>query len=226
MTHIPYKALALLTLASATILSGCASTRSFSTPVEVTRFASAEKNPLSASPIMLEIGITHADNIRLDGAPSEFRAPVASNDGAYLNAVANELEALGFAVTTENAPYVATISVERFVEQAEKRSPVSVGGNASMGSYGSGVGLGIGIDLSGPDPDRIDTLLSIRIRPADDANRNAGNTRLAEAIWEGRARFTASANNELADPDLAAERLATALFSGFPGRSGETIVVE
>lgn len=219
MTHIPCKALALFTLASAVLLSGCSTARSFSTPVEVTRFAAPQINPLSASPIMLEMGITQGDNIRLDGAPTR----AARDDDAFLNAVANALEALGFAVTTENAPYIATISVNRFVEVAGKRSPISVGGGGSVGSYGSGIGLGIGIDLSGPDPDKIDTQLSIRIRPAAE---NTASTRLPQAIWEGRARFTASANNDLADPALAAQRLAGALFSGFPGRSGETIEVE
>ena len=45
------------------------------------------------------------------------------------------------------------------------------------------------------------------------------------ALWEGRARFTASANSDYADQRAAAAKLADALFSGFPGRSGETIEV-
>jgi hypothetical protein len=45
------------------------------------------------------------------------------------------------------------------------------------------------------------------------------------ALWEGRARFTATANSDFADQRAAAGKLADALFSGFPGRSGETIEV-
>ena len=45
------------------------------------------------------------------------------------------------------------------------------------------------------------------------------------ALWEGRAHFTATANSDYADQRAAAGKLADALFSGFPGRSGETIEV-
>jgi hypothetical protein len=78
------------------------------------------------------------------------------------------------------------------------------------------VGLGVGIDLTPPPPDEIDTTLSVSIRPS------AGG----DAIWEGRARFTASANNDLAAPIAAANKVAGALFQGFPGNSGETIEIE
>ena len=46
------------------------------------------------------------------------------------------------------------------------------------------------------------------------------------ALWEGRSRFTATANSGFADTQAAATRLADALFGGFPGQSGETIEVE
>jgi hypothetical protein len=53
------------------------------------------------------------------------------------------------------------------------------------------------------------------IRPAPGAN----------AMWEGRANLTATANSNYADQRAAAGKLADALFTGFPGRSGETIEV-
>ena len=46
------------------------------------------------------------------------------------------------------------------------------------------------------------------------------------ALWEGRARFAASANSDFAATEAAATKLAEALFGGFPGRSGETIEVQ
>lgn len=191
---------------AALLLAGCSTARSFSTPVEVTRFSAPQINPAAIGPVGLEF---------TDGA---FAGPGVQSPTAdiYLSAVAQEMRALGFEVTNNNAPTIAIVSFERFTLQAEKRSPVTVGGGASVGSYGSGAGLGIGIDLSGPDPDTVDTQLSVRIRP-----RTEGET-----LWEGRARFAASANNELADEALAAQRLASALFTGFPGQSGETIEVE
>ena len=135
---------------------------------------------------------------------------------AYQTAVMEQLDAAGFQVAGDAAPYVALIDVERFVVEAgTRRGPVSVGGGASTGSYGSGVGLGVGLNLSPPDPDEIDTQLSVSIRPS------AGG----DALWEGRASFTASANNEYADLSVAAGKVAAALFQGFPGNSGETIEV-
>jgi hypothetical protein len=45
------------------------------------------------------------------------------------------------------------------------------------------------------------------------------------ALWEGRARFTATVNSDFASTEAAAAKLADALFGGFPGQSGETIEV-
>ena len=78
------------------------------------------------------------------------------------------------------------------------------------------MGLGVGINLGGSRPaEQIDTELRVVIKPSGGIN----------ALWEGRARFTASANSDYADQRAAAAKLADALFSGFPGRSGETIEV-
>ena len=46
------------------------------------------------------------------------------------------------------------------------------------------------------------------------------------ALWEGRARFAATANSGFAETQAAATKLADALFGGFPGQSGATIEVE
>ena len=183
-------------------VAGCA-TPSYHTPVEVTRF--------TAQPA----GAFDRGAIDVRAAPGEADTGLAFD--VYRNAVSRELASLGFNPTAAGAPYVALVDVERWVAKpGGKRSPVSVGGGASTGTYGSGVGLGIGLNLSPDSPEEIDTQLSVSIRPA------VGGA----ALWEGRARFTATANNELAQLDAAAARLATALFQGFPGTSGETIEVE
>lgn len=183
-------------------LTACA-TPSYYSPVEVTRFVDAEGSELPPGPIGVR------------AAPGED--PQDPAYAAYQTALTEELGAIGFQVTGDVAPYMALIDVDRWiVEPGGERSPVSVGGGASVGSYGSGVGLGIGIDLSGRDPDEIDTELAVSIRPS------AGG----DAIWEGRARFTASANSEYAELHIAAEHVVGALLQDFPGNSGETIQVE
>jgi hypothetical protein len=96
-------------------------------------------------------------------------------------------------------------------------SGVGVGVGGSTGSYGSGVGVGVGIDvtrlLGGGGPDTA-LRLSVRIDGADQ-----------QAVWEGRAETAVRSRSPAAQPGVAAARLTDALFSGFPGTSGQTITV-
>lgn len=188
-------------MALAGLVAGCA-TPSYHSPVEVTRFTSTPAGSLPLGPVGVR------------AAPGED--PTDPAYAVYQTAVKERLDAVGFQVAGDAAPYTAFIDVERTVFEAGKgRGPVSVGGGASTGGYGSGVGLGVGLNLTPPDPDEIVTQLSVSIRPS------AGG----DAIWEGRARFTASVNNEYADLTAAAGKVTAALFEGFPGNSGETIEV-
>lgn len=183
-------------------LAAC-TTPSYYSPVEVTRFVNADGIEFPPGPIGVR------------AAPGQD--PQDPAYAAYQTALTERLDAIGFQVAGDAAPYTALIEVDRWiVEPGGERSPVTVGGGASVGSYGSGVGLGIGIDLSGREPDEIDTELAVSIRPS------AGG----DAIWEGRARFTASANSEYAELRNAAEHVVGALLKDFPGNSGETIEVE
>ena len=192
----------LAALGSAALLAAC-TTPAYVSPVEVTRFTAAEPQLLGSGTISLR------------AAPGE--APDSWDYAAYQTAVAEELTQLGYTVTGGSGSQVAEISVEQYVTRAEGgRSPVNVGVGGSTGSYGSGVGVGVGINLGGNRPvDRIDTQLRVVIRPAS----------ATDALWEGRARFTATANSDYADRQAAAAKLADALFGGFPGQSGETIEV-
>ena len=193
----------LVAMGGAALLTACA-TPAYVSPVEVTRFT-------GTAPQLLGSG-----TISLRAAPGE--APDSWDYAAYQTAVAEELAQLGYTVTGGSGAQVAEISVEQYVTQAEgRRSPVNVGVGGSTGSYGSGVGVGVGINLGGNRPvDRIDTQLRVVIRPAS----------ATDALWEGRARFSATVNSDYADRQAAAAKLADALFSGFPGQSGETIEVE
>ena len=195
----------LTPLAALALLAGC-TTPAYVSPVEVTRFTGDSPASLGSGPIAI---------VAAPGTPTD-----SWEYAAFERAVSDELAQLGYIVTGDMAQQVAEISVQRFVAQAGgRRSPVGVGVGGSTGSYGSGVGAGVGIDLTslinGRPADNIDTELRVSIKPSGGVN----------ALWEGRAHFTATANSDYADQRAAAGKLAHALFDGFPGRSGETIEV-
>jgi hypothetical protein len=101
--------------------------------------------------------------------------------------------------------------------QRDGGSGVGVGVGGSTGGYGSGVGVGVGIDVTrlfgGGGPDTA-LRLSVRIDGADQ-----------QAVWEGRAETAVRSRSPAGQPGIAAARLTDALFSGFPGTSGQTITV-
>jgi hypothetical protein len=101
------------------------------------------------------------------------------------------------------------------LEPAElKHKPVSgemaVGVSSHGGSYQS---LGIGIDLSKPRKALLSTRLEARIR--DKAT--------GAVLWEGRADIATRDGDPRWTDQAIAGKLAAALFSGFPGKNGETI---
>ncbi|TIX51022.1 DUF4136 domain-containing protein [Alteraurantiacibacter aquimixticola] len=196
-----FRHLAIAALA-VTGLAACA-TPAWVSPVEVTRFTGATPAELVQGTIAIQ--------------PATGLDPQSIEFGLYRTELAEELTALGYSVVDGASRQLAVLDITESVSQPDRRGgPVSVGGGASTGSYGSGVGLGVGIDLSGRPAEEIARTVAVYIRPAE----GGGN------LWEGRASFTATANSDYADPALAAARAIEALFTGFPGRSGETIEVE
>ena len=173
-------------------------------PVDVTRFHKESALP----------ALGHG-TISIEATPGTD--PASLETATYETAVGQELARLGYQTVDGPAgAQVALVRVERTAYRPDRNGgPVSVGGGASVGSWGSGVGLGVGIDLSGKPPEQIATRLSVMIR-----NRATGET-----LWEGRASFTVPASAPLAQNQLGAAKLAAALFTGFPGNSGETIEV-
>ena len=133
----------------------------------------------------------------------------------WIDAVGRELAALGFGAATPGAADVmAEVRVERETLHSERRrGPVSVGVGGSTGGWHSGVGLGVGFSLGGGPRERVHTLLAVTLR-----DRASGRS-----LWEGRAENVESAKAREAGADLAATRLAHALFAGFPGTSGGTV---
>ena len=101
------------------------------------------------------------------------------------------------------------------VEPAEApHKPVS--GAMSLGVDSRGgryAGLGIGIDMRKPLPALISTRLEARIR-----DKASGTV-----LWEGRADMATREGDPKWTDQAIATKLADALFSGFPGKNGETI---
>lgn len=169
-------------------------------PVEVTRFHVSETVAAGT------VSTTALGEI--DGTSIEFRT--------YDAAVKRELARLGYA-EGPNPAYLAEIGYSREArERIAKSSPVTIG--IGGGSFGSHVGVGLGTSFGiGGDNSRktIVSRLEVRIK------RTADGT----VIWEGRAQTEAPSNAPSAQPGLAADKLSRALFEGFPGESGKTILV-
>ena len=124
---------------------------------------------------------------------------------------------------TEARPAVAAWGVRGDnTRPVRERSPFSIGlggGTWSGNRDGGGVGLGGGVSFPiGRGRDREDALsmLSVKI------NQRQGDL----GVWEGRAQSRAIGVVGNAVADKLAPKLATALFTGFPGESGRTIEVK
>ncbi len=197
----------LLAATGFALLGGCATAIA---PVEVTRFHRFDA-PASAPQGTYSIMGTDADG------------QVSLADREYHAAVARQLDRLGYrpaaAMAAGQPDYRITVGVDRAERPADNDgSGVSVGVGGGTGGYRSGVGVGVGLDLTrllGGRRDVIATRISVRMNRRDEAL----------ALWEGRAETVARQGTPAAQADIAADKLATALFADFPGRSGQTISV-
>ena len=187
-------------LAPLLLLSGCAVPVG---PVEVSRFHVEDVSPLGHGTIAVVPGPG------MDGASLELQS--------YQIAVERQLSSLGYsAAPPDSADQIAAIRLVRTtLDESATRSPVGVSLGASGSNYGTGAGVGITIPIRTGSSQRTATDLIAVIR------ERAGG----KALWEGRASFTVSSTSPLAQTQLAAPKLAQALFSGFPGHSGETVRV-
>jgi hypothetical protein len=187
-------------------------------PVEVTRFHTPE-TMARLGPGWVEVVAAPG----LDSASLETRA--------LLDGVARELGRAGFAASG-TAGQVARVAEVRLTRDAVEGGTVvrrggpavNVGVGVGSGWGGGfrrhggtrvGVGLGVGFPVGGGSRSRevVDSELSVTIR--DKAS--------GAPLWEGRSNVR-TGRREADRPEVAAQ-LAAALFSGFPGRSGETIEV-
>jgi Domain of unknown function (DUF4136) len=165
-------------------------------PVEVTRFHQAEQ--------------IQAGSVRVETVQTMEAA-------AYAAAVARGLGTAGFSAVAPPAPadFVAKVTFSQGSRTEQKRSPVSIGVGGGTGGSGIGVGIGTSIGLGGGAREIIITQLSVQLLRTKDA----------KPVWEGRAQTEAPRTAPASQPGLAADKLARALFSGFPGESGKTVLV-
>jgi hypothetical protein len=199
--------LSLAIVAPLLALGGCATAGSGAGPVDVTRFHLAGADGQIARGTIAIVPLTDSP---LDSQSLEFRS--------YAAAVSEQLRQIGYLPVADaaGAAYLARVNYRRATRAAPpRRSPVSVGVGGSTGSYGSGVGVGVGISLGGKRHGEVLTELSVAIERRTDAS----------VVWEGRADTAAREGSDAATVTALANKLAAALFRGFPGESGRTITV-
>lgn len=194
-----------LALLATTLLSGCA-TGPQRFPVQATRFhydAVAQRGSVLVEPLA-------------GGASASIEYKT------YAAAVEAELLRLGFTPLRPGATpeYIATVGFTRAPQSLPaRRSPIQIGlgGGTGGGGWrgGSSVGGGVSFPVGGTGAgDGVVTELSVRLRKG------------ADAVWEGQAQSLTDTTAADADTQSVATRLASALFSGFPGDSGRTIEVK
>ena len=188
----------------ALLIAGCA-TAPVNRPVEVLRY---HTDPVAKGTIAIEPAMAGAST------NADFRA--------FQDAIAAQLTASGYTVAAAGTQprYVASVDIRRGSRPAPDNKPsFSIGiGGGSFGRHG-GVGGGVGVPISGNRVrEVIGTELSVKI-----AERGAAG---AGVIWEGRGMTEADSRLPEAAPEVAARKLADALFRGFPGESGRTITVK
>lgn len=150
--------------------------------------------------------------------PASDYQPLSSQP--FADAVARQLGTVGYVPAAPGGAvqFIATVDVRRTAQEGPPRqSPVSIGiggGGFSGGRRGGfGLGGGVGFPIGGGRPTQvIGTELNVTIKRREDQS----------PVWEGHAR-TVGGRPE-ADA-VVADKLARALFTGFPGESGRTITV-
>jgi len=198
------KGLAIAIIGAAALLSGCAANNGPG-PIDVTRFQLGQ--PIAGDSVSVQ--------------PLTGYAGVSPEDQVYVGAVSNAMIPLGFAPTPgEATTYIAAVSYKHVSRGMVRKPPpvtIGLGGGSFSGGRRGGVGIGAGgsFGIGGGTAELISTELGVQIK------RRSDNS----IVWEGRA-VTEGLNGPGAMSATTADRLAKALFKGFPGESGITITVK
>jgi hypothetical protein len=191
-------------------LAGCQSTGGGGS--QVTRFHLAQ--PIAPGSFSIE-------SVPMMG-PGSPVAPDSIELATYSNIVASELTHLGFTRAAGAGTSELTVSV--LVDRGTRPDPHGGGGSVSIGIGGGGFGrhVGGGADVGTTIPIDQHPRFLIGTRMQVQIKRRSDGT----AIWEGRAMTEAKGQSPDASPQAAVTKLAHALFTGFPGVSGSTIMVK
>lgn len=164
--------------------------------VEVTRFHLAQ--PLAGASIQV--------------IPAEAATADSLAFRSEADAVLAELVRAGFRPPSPPQPpaLTATIRIERGTSERPRRSGLSVGIGGGFGGRRGGFGTGVSVPVTSTTQTVSNALLTLQIRRAGDPS----------VVWEGRASASG------APADVTTGRLARALLTGFPGPSGQTVVVK
>lgn len=194
-----------LLLAAAGLLAACATTGGYPASTDVIRYhlgAPVERGTVVVQPA---------------GGGDGLSSGLAAQP--YSLAVSRALGVAGYAPATAggDTQFIALVDVRQVSREERRPSPFSIGlgGGGFSGGRGGGVGIGggVGFPIGSGRRTTIDaTELTVLIKRRVDQS----------PVWEGHARTVAP---RAADMQLTADRLAQALFTGFPGESGRTITV-
>lgn len=199
------RALGIAIMGAAALLSGCTATGGRTGPIDVTRFHLGQ--PIAGDSVSVQ--------------PLTAFAGVNPEDQVYVGAVSNAMVPLGFAPAPGDATtYIAAVSYKHVSRgMVRKRPAVTIGLGAGSYSGGRHGGVGVGgegsFGIGGGTAELIGTELNVQIK------RRSDNS----IVWEGHA-VTEGLSGPGAMSAETADRLAKALFKGFPGESGITITVK
>ncbi|MFZ4110781.1 MAG: DUF4136 domain-containing protein [Polymorphobacter sp.] len=166
---------------------------------EVTRFHLGQ--PIPSDTIILGPGPG------MDANSLEFRSQAA--------VVARALDAVGLHPAADgNSGYIGTLRVEQSSHAGlPPSSPFRIGIGAAAGGVGGSVSLPVGATRSG---EVRSNFLGLQIRRRSDGSM----------VWEGRAVQDIAADSPASALNVALPALSKALFSDFPGPSGQTVKVK
>lgn len=147
------------------------------------------------------------------GSVSVIEAPATSPVGArematFQAAVIDALASAGYQTATPDGAHVTEVRVVHAVAEPQEAPKKPVSGEMMMGvsNRGTMMGMGINIDLTKPKGALVSTRLEARIK-----DRASG-----AVLWEGRADVLTRQGDARWSDQKIAERLASALFEGFP----------
>lgn len=195
----------LLPIALATLtLAGCATAPG----IDTTRFHLGQ--PIARG----SVAVTPLDAARASSLEYRSQAEVV---GAALSRA-------GFtpAPALAQAEFVASFALAREYRAPAQRGSgltIGIGGGVGGGGYRSGGGVGGGVQF--PVGEARGDQVEVNTLSLDLKRRSDGTL-----VWEGRASEEASGRAAEAEPNAAVTRLASALLSDFPGRSGQTVRVK